>query len=95
MRRMQQPEARRRDARFEAFHRDIARDFSTSEAAVPRVRDESRDGPGAGPAIGSLEQPAQLLALWRPGAAGQPARQPISPRVLVASGPRIFIRRLP
>jgi hypothetical protein len=39
------------------------------QALLRRVRDASRDGPAAGPAIGSVEQLAQLLALWRPGAA--------------------------
>jgi DNA polymerase III alpha subunit len=43
------------------------------QALLRRVRDASRDGPAAGPAISSLEQLAQLLALWRPGAAGQGA----------------------
>ena len=41
------------------------------QALLRRVRDASRDGPATGPAIGSVEQLAQLLALWRPGAAGQ------------------------
>jgi hypothetical protein len=41
------------------------------QALLRRVRDASRDGPAAGLAIRSLEQLAQLLALWRPCAAGQ------------------------
>ena len=41
------------------------------QALLRRVRDASRDGPAAQPAIGSVEELAQLLAVWRPGAAGQ------------------------
>ena len=41
------------------------------QALLRRVREASRDGPSAGPAVSSVEQLAQLLALWRPGAAGQ------------------------
>ena len=50
------------------------------QALLRRVRDASRDGPAAGPAISSLEQLAQLLALWRPGAAGQGERGGLSRR---------------
>jgi hypothetical protein len=40
------------------------------QALLRRVRETSREGPSARPAVASVEELAQLLALWRPGAAG-------------------------
>ena len=34
------------------------------------MREASREGPSARPAVASVEELVQLLALWRPGAAG-------------------------
>jgi DNA polymerase III alpha subunit len=41
------------------------------QALLRRVREASRDGPSSRPALASVEELAQLLALYRPGAAGQ------------------------